>query len=373
MIEDQCAAGWQRHFTRVDEFNLTLNIECVEERRASIPVAEQFARTRSDDFEECLRAAERAFAINDDRFDIAIDAIANRAKKHITFRVQLAGRAHSMHALLELLPESREVLRIAHQFGARGIKSCGAQNESESFFEFERVENLSHRAPLIFVVDLSAHADVVHVRHHHEQTTWKRQVARDGWTLGSESFFENLHENLLAALERVLHHRAVVPRNLASDFLSAFHAGEILRMEIADVEESIGSLTEVDERRLNCGFDIEHASLVDAADICRSRRALGEVLRKRAVFKDRNAHLLAGIVIHENDDLGLWNCAALGCFIVVCVGRCWFDTSAFSRMRNIIAASRWSSVAATATVASAASSASWFSGCSGFRSASFSG
>ena len=174
LIDHQCAAGRQRHFAGVDHVDLTLDIKGVEDRHAAIPEVDLGRSARRDHIEERLGAVERTFAVDDDAVDRSIDRVANGAKQNVAFGVQAAGRAHGVHALLHHLPQPSEVLRIAREFGARRVESGGAENEAETCGKLERVEDLAHLAATLFIVDLAADADIVHVGHHHQQSSGDR-------------------------------------------------------------------------------------------------------------------------------------------------------------------------------------------------------
>ena len=77
-------------------------------------------------------------------------------------------------------------------------------------------------------------------------------------------------------------------------------------MQVGDVEEAVLALAEVDERRLDGGLDVHHASLVDVADVGRGVLALGEDLLEAPVLEERDAALLARVVVdhHHRAALG---------------------------------------------------------------------
>ena len=310
LVDDKRATGRQRHFARVDRVDLALDIERMEDRNAAVVEVHLGRRLRRDDLEEGLRAVERGLAVDHDAVDRRIDRVADRAQQDVALGVELAGRADRVHALLHHLPEAGEVLRVAGELAAGGVESGGAEDEAEALGQVERVEDLPHLAAALLVVDLARDADIVHVGHHHEQAAGDREVARDGGTLRAEALLEDLHRDLLAAAERVLHHRTRTARDLAADLLGArgrvaLAAREVLRVEVGDVEEAVRAFAEVDERGLDRGLDIDDARLVDRADIRGGRGALAVELRKFALLEDRDAHLIAGNIVDDHELLQL--------------------------------------------------------------------
>ena len=268
LVKDKRSAGRQRNFARVDEFHLALDIERVKDRHAPV-IKVHFRRClRRNNIEKCLRAMKRTLTVDDNSIDRRIDRIANCSKENVALGVKAAWRANGVHAPLHHIPESREVLRIAGEFSSRGVETSGPQNKSKALGKVERVEDLPHLAASLLVVNFSAHTDVVHVRHHHEQSARNREVTRDGWPLRAKSFFEHLNNDFLAAPQRFLHHRARASRDLAADLFGLVTlAGEVLRMKIGDVEKAVRALAEVNECSLNSGLNVDNACLVDRANI----------------------------------------------------------------------------------------------------------
>ena len=77
-------------------------------------------------------------------------------------------------------------------------------------------------------------------------------------------------------------------------------------MQIADVQEAVLAFAEVDERRLDGGFHVHDAALIDVADVGGGVLALGKDLLEASIFKDGDAAFFARDVI-DHDQL-----AALG-------------------------------------------------------------
>ena len=310
LVDDKRATRRQRHLARMDRVDLALDIERMEDRHAAVVEVHLGRRLRRDDLEEGLRAVERGLAVDHDAVDRRIDRVADGAQEDVALGVELAGRADRVHALLHHLPEAGEVLRVAGELAAGRVESGGPQDEPEALGQVERVEDLPHLAAALLVVDLARDADIVHVGHHHEQAAGDREVACDGRALRAEALLEDLHRDLLAAAERVLHHRTRTARDLAADLLGALGrvalaAREVLRVEVGDVEEAVRAFAEVDERGLDRGLHVDDARLVDRADIRRGRGALAVELRELALLEDRDAHLVAGDIVDDHELLRL--------------------------------------------------------------------
>lgn len=121
-----------------------------------------------------------------------------------------------------------------------------------------------------------------------------------------------MHDHFLAALERFLNRWTIAARNLLADALGPLFAGEVLRVQIADVQEAVLAFAEVDERRLDGGFHIHDAALIDVAHVGGGVLALGEDLLKASVFKDRDAALFTRDIV-DHDQLAALDPAGALC------------------------------------------------------------
>ena len=306
LVDHQRAARGERHLARVDLLHLALHAEGVEDRRHAV-VEEELGRVDGrHHLQEGLGAGEGALAVHHDGLDAVVGHVADGADQEVALRVERAGRARGVRAAFHGLPEALEVDGVALQLGLGAVEAGRAQDEAEALRQLEAVEDAAHLAALVLVVHLAADADLVHLRHHHEEAPRDGDVAREGRALGADAFLEHLHDDLLAALERFLDGRTVAAGDLLADALGALLAGEVLRVEVGDVEEAVLALAEVDERRLDGGLDVHHASLVDVADVGRGVLALGEDLLEAPVLEERDAALLARVVVdhHHRAALG---------------------------------------------------------------------
>ena len=306
LINHQRAARRQGHFARVNLLNLPFNAERFEDWRNAVVVQKPRRVDRRHHLQEGLCAREGAFAVHHDGVDAVVGDVADGSNQQIAFRVQGAGRAGGAHASLHGLPQTLQVDSVALQFSLGAIEAGSAQNESESCWQFKAVQDAAHFATLVFVFHLAADANLVHLRHHHQQSAGNRYVTRQGWALGADALLEDLHDDFLSALERFLNRWTIAARNLLADALGALFAGEVLRVQIADVQEAVLAFAEVDERRLDGGFHVHDAALIDVADVGGGVLALGKDLLEASIFKDGDAAFFPRDVV-DHDQL-----AALG-------------------------------------------------------------
>ena len=283
----------------MDQFDLGFDPEGVEHRHGVGIVPDRRTGLWCDHVEVGRGSLESTVAVDHDRTDGVIHDVSNGSDDQISLGVELAGRAHSVHSLLELTPESLEVGNIALEFGLGLVVSGGSQNEPETFGKVQLVEDLSHPVPLL-VVDLPADADAVHARHHHHEAAGDREVAGDRRAFGSDALLEHLDQNLLALLQGVFNRRAISAGCLASDLFRLVATGEVPRVQVGDVEKSVHSLAVVDEGGLDRTLDVDHAGLVDVANRGAGLGAFDEEFLESTLFEHGNPTGLAGEFINEH-------------------------------------------------------------------------
>ncbi len=98
--------------------------------------------------------------------------------------------------------------------------------------------------------------------------------------------------------------RAVTARGLAADVLGLAAAGEVLGLEVADVEEAVLALAEVDEGGLDGGLDVGDDALVDVADVAEGGGAFDVEFLKLGFLEHGDAALVALGHVDEHDLVG---------------------------------------------------------------------
>ena len=67
---------------------------------------------------------------------------------------------------------------------------------------------------------------------------------------------------------------------------------EVLRLDVADVQESVAAHAEIDERRLDAGFDVDDHPFVDVAHVIVLPAAFDVQFFEHSVFDDGDAAFL---------------------------------------------------------------------------------
>ena len=281
--------------------DLSIQIKRREDGRGTI-IKQHFRRVFCENhFKERGHALPRGLVVNNNVADGFINHFANSAQQNIAFGVQLRGRANRVDALGHGLPQALQVRGVALQFGATAIKASGAKNKSKALGQFKRVQNLAHLAALLLVLNLAADANLVHVRHHHQQTARHAYITGERWTLGANALLDHLHGDLLTLLHAILNGWSIVARNFVANAFGLTAAWKIFWMQITDVQESVLAFTKINESGLNCGLHIGDAALVNVAHIGGAGHALGEVRLKSATAHKGHATFVAGNFIHNHN------------------------------------------------------------------------
>ena len=163
--------------------------------------------------------------------------------------------------------------------------------------------------------------------HEHQVTAGDADVGAQGRALGADAFLDDLDEHFLAASEDVLDGRldagpGAGPRPRGGGGTSSSQLGvvvssssasrrrrggrerlagldgprrivaalaEVLRLDVADVQEAVAADAEIDEGRLDAGLDVDDAALVDVADVVVLAGPFDVQLFQHAVLDDGDA------------------------------------------------------------------------------------
>ena len=131
--------------------------------------------------------------------------------------------------------------------------------------------------------------DAAAAGHVHQVAPGQRDLGAQPGALVAHRVLGDLHQDLLAVLERV------------ADAAGALLA--LRRRDLVDVEKAVLLEAEVDERSVDAVHDVLDLALVDVAQVRLAIRALDVDLSESAVLDQRDAQLFA--VIGDEDDLAL--------------------------------------------------------------------
>ena len=202
------------------------------------------------------------------------------------------------------LPQPQQVRQVARQLLLGAVEAGGADDEAQPLGRVQLEHDVAELAAGVVVLDLARDADAAQRRHQHEVAAGNADVGGERRPLGADAFLDDLHEHFVAAAEDVLDRRldagpraaaggrataaprgrrrrrrrrrrppssssssivvAVATRPAAGlDRLVGIEAAlaEVLRLDVADVQEAVAADAEIDEGRLDAGLEVDDLPL----------------------------------------------------------------------------------------------------------------
>src|SRR5262249_51790311 len=120
------------------------------------------------------------------------------------FLVDLGRRLEFLDAANHDLPEPRQVREIALQLPFVLVETGRANDKADASRRLQFAQDLAQPPPLLLIGHFSRDPDPVKAGHQNQVSPGDADVGAQGGALGSDSFFDNLNEHFLAALEYVL-------------------------------------------------------------------------------------------------------------------------------------------------------------------------
>ena len=169
-----------------------------------------------------------------------------------------------------------------------------ANDEAHVLGQAEVREDLAGLLAGLLILDLAGDAHAAHSGHHHQVLAWDGQVGGHRRAFGADTVLGQLDDDLLASAEALLDRRPIAVALLAPHgFCDALALGKVLGVQVRNMQEAVLSLAEVHERRLDGGFHVGHAGLVDVAHARGAAGALDVQLFQHAVVDNSDATLLS--------------------------------------------------------------------------------
>jgi hypothetical protein len=155
-------------------------------------------------------------AVDDQRVDLLREEVAHDPLDELGLAVDHGGRAGAGRALLDLLPGAEERLELALEGLARELLADGANDDAARALRQDLAGEGAQPRPLLAVLDLARHPDVVGLRHVDEEAPGQGDVRGDPRPLGADRLLGDLHQDVLPLLDQVLDGReaarAAAPR-----------------------------------------------------------------------------------------------------------------------------------------------------------------
>ena len=205
LVDDQVAAGAERHLRREHRVELRLDAGAGEERLALAVGLHVLGMARHEHAHEVLGLAIGVLAGDDDLVDILVVEIADRALDQAAFLVDQRRRRRAQRQLADVLPKAEQVFEVALDLGLGAARAGGAQDDPHPLRHVEIGDDLLHPLAVGRAGDLAGDAAAARrVRHQHRVAAGERKIGGEGRALVAALLLDDLDEKHLAALDHLL-------------------------------------------------------------------------------------------------------------------------------------------------------------------------
>jgi hypothetical protein len=312
LVDDQIAAGFQRHFAIQRLLDFFLDVVQFEHRAR---IAVQF------DARQCLlhegagelaHLAMRIRLVDQHLVDIRPQQIAQHAQMQRQIGVHQVAGLGAQALLTNEVPKLAQV----HHIGAHGLRRRifrgGAHDESRVLSgEHTGLHRGAQALALAFILDPGRDAHSMAFRHVHQVTRRQRDVRGEPRTLGPQRILHDLDQDLVAF------------RDQRANVVGARRLDTGVRMtrieDVRGVQERRAFHADFDECRLHARKNPRHATFVDIADQSTAAGALEKHFLQHAVLDDCSARFVSAGIDQNFSAHRAWP------------GRCQCDTPASAK------------------------------------------
>ena len=235
----------------------------------------------------------RVLALDEHLGEVLVEDVTDDLDEEVGLRVQQRRRLDRLDLGADVLPLVGEALHIARELVLGRTLGGRADDDARRLGQHLLEDALETRT--LGVGKLAR--DAVHgtARHVHEVAARERDLAREARALVADGILRDLHEDLVARLERELDAARLVARL------------DGVPVHLARVQHGVAAATDVDERRFHAGQDVLHTTEIHVADERRVLIAGDVMLDEHVVFEDRD---LDAPVLRAHDHLAVDGLAA---------------------------------------------------------------
>ena len=267
MIDDDGAAGRQRHLPRVGGLDLVLDLEPREERNVVLVELHAVHGGRHDVAHELLRLLVDRFGVDQELADVRMEIVADRADDEARFLVDEERAGLQFRGVFDRAPQLHQVVQVPLQlFGAAADAGC-ARDDAHPCGDVEPVDRIAQLVALL-ALDAARHAAAARiVRHQHEIAAGERDVRRERRALVAALVLVDLDDQLHAFLELILDApaAAAVAFVAVAVGIGAAAALEVLARDLLEWQKAVAFGAVIDEARFEAGLDAGDDGLVDVA------------------------------------------------------------------------------------------------------------
>ena len=205
LVDDQIAAGFQRHMIGEHGVELGLDPGLGEDRRGLAVELHILGMARHEHAHEVLGLAVGVLARDHDLLDVAAVKIADGALDERAFLIDEGRRRGTQRQFAHALPEPQQIFEIALDLGLGARRAGRAQDDAHALRHFEVVHDLLETLAVGAVGDLAGDAAAARrIGHEHRITAGEREIGGERRALVAALLFHDLHEQHLTALDDFL-------------------------------------------------------------------------------------------------------------------------------------------------------------------------
>ena len=256
VVDDDCAARWQRHIAPIGGFDLVLNLETREQRHVILIELDLVHIARHDGGHERLGLLKDFLRINQNFADVGLKQVTDGAYHQARFEIDQFRRLDFLGGAFDGFPQLHEVAHVPLEFFRIAANASGARNEAHPLRNIKLVHGFAQFGAIL-ALDAPRYAAAARiVGHQHQITACQGDVGSECGAFVAALIFFNLHQNFLADTQALGDFGA---RALAI-FVDDVVAGNFLERQ-----EAVALGTVIDEYRFQAGLDTDDRRLVDIA------------------------------------------------------------------------------------------------------------
>src|SRR6185437_3395989 len=205
LVDDDIAAGFQRHRRLEHGVELRLDVEALEQRHRLGVGLHVLGMRRHQHAHEVLGVVVARLALDRDVGDVLVVEVADRALDEIAFLVNAGRRDRVERRLADRIPHAQEVFVVALDLDLGAVFAGGADDEAHALRQFEALGRFLQALAIIGVGDLAGDAAAARrVGHQHAIAAGERQIGGERRALVAALFLDHLHQDDLAPLDHFL-------------------------------------------------------------------------------------------------------------------------------------------------------------------------
>ena len=205
LVDDDVAAGFERHGRREHRIELRLDVVALEEGHRLLERLHVFGVRRHQHPHEVFGVVIACVALDDDLRHVLVVKVADDAFDQVAFLVDAGRRVGFERQLADRVPQAQQIFVIALDLDLGSVFACRADDETHAFGQFERLGRGFQPLAVRGVGDLAAYAAAARrIGHEHAIAACQRQIGGKGRALVAAFFLDDLHQDDLAALDDFL-------------------------------------------------------------------------------------------------------------------------------------------------------------------------